>query len=314
MSTAVGVDIGGTKIAIAVCDADGAVVERVKVATPDDAVRLVDVVAAEIHKLRDSHSVDAVGVGVAGFVARDHAVLLAPNLPWLDRDLGRHLSDRLGLAVAVENDGNAAAWGEYRFGAGRGVDDQLLITVGTGIGGGLVLDGQLYRGAHGVAAEIGHLQVVEGGRTCGCGQHGCWETYGSGNALTALVRERLAEATAGPLADLLGPSPDKLSGPMVTQAARDGDRVALDALAETGHWLGIGLAGLCIVLDPALVLVGGGVSEAGDLLLDPLRTTFHERLSGGERRPRPDVQLAALGNDAGMIGAADLARLEASHA
>ena len=291
MSPSVGIDIGGTKIAVAVCD-DASVLERVQVPTPRDADELVRSVTDAVTDLRTSYDVAAAGIGIAGFVAPDRStVLFAPNLPWIEPHFAHQLSDGLGLPIVVENDANAAAWGEFRFGAGSGVDNQVLITVGTGIGGGLIIDGRLYRGAHGIAAEIGHLQVVEDGRLCGCGQRGCWETYASGSALAEKLRASGVE----------------LSGPKVTDAARAGDPLVVAAIEEIGHWLGIGLASLCAVLDPSLILVGGGVSDAGELVLAPLRSTFAERLSGGARRPAPEIRLAELGVDAGVIGAAALA-------
>jgi len=225
-------------------------------------------------------------------------------------DLKAELEERVDVPVVVENDANAAAWGEFRFGAGSDVDDLMLVTVGTGVGGGLVLDGALYRGAFGVGAEIGHLRVVPDGIVCGCGHHGCLEQYASG---TALVREaRQIAANGVPAADALvaraGGSIDDIDGPMITDAARDGDAFAVGRLAELGHWLGSGIASLVTVLDPAVVAIGGGVSEAGDLLLEPLREAFERHLPGREYRPLTEIRRATLGNSAGMIGAADLAR------
>jgi glucokinase len=212
--------------------------------------------------------------------------------------------------VDVENDANAAAWGEFQFGAGHDVDDLLLVTVGTGVGGGVVLDGSLYRGAFGVGAEIGHMRVVPDGIRCGCGNRGCFEMYASG---TALVREARAAAAAGSLlaADLVeraGGDPGGISGPLITEAARDGDTFALEHLAGLGHWLGEGIASLTAVLDPAVVVIGGGVSAAGDLLLEPVRRAFAAQLTGRGHRPMLEIRAARLGNRAGLIGAADLTR------
>jgi glucokinase len=210
----------------------------------------------------------------------------------------------------IENDANAAAWGEFQYGAGHDVDDLLLVTVGTGVGGGVVLDGALYRGAFGVGAEIGHMRVVPDGILCGCGNRGCLEVYGSG---TALVREARAAAAAGSLlaADLLaraGGDARAITGPLITQAARDGDTFAVEQLASLGRWLGEGIASLTAVLDPAVVVIGGGVSAADDLLLGPIRQSFGAQLTGRGHRPMLEIRRARLGNRAGLIGAADLTR------
>ncbi len=312
MSLACGVDVGGTKIAGGVVDDDGRVIEKLRVESPaTDAEAIEEAIADLVRQLASRHDIAAVGVGVAGYIDRARArVLFAPNLALREVDLKAELEARVDLPVVIENDANSAAWGEFRFGAGHDVDDLMLVTVGTGVGGGLVLDGELYRGAFGVGAEIGHLRVVPDGILCGCGHHGCFEQYASG---TALVREaRQIAANGVPAADALlqraGGTVDAIDGPMITAAARDGDPFAIGRLAELGHWLGAGIASLVTVLDPAVVAIGGGVSEAGDLLLEPLREAFGTHLPGREHRPLAEIRRATLGNAAGMIGAADLAR------
>jgi glucokinase len=216
-----------------------------------------------------------------------------------------------GLPVVVENDANAAAWGEFRYGAAEDVDDMICVTVGTGIGGGLVLDGSIYRGAHGVGAELGHMRVVPDGHLCGCGNRGCLEQYASGSAL---VREARALASsrsvfAARLLELSDGDPEAITGPMVTGAARDGDEPSRELLADLGRWLGEGLASFAALLDPAVFVIGGGVSEAGDLLLTPTAAAFRRNLTGRGHRPEPEIRVATLGNDAGIVGAADLARV-----
>ncbi len=188
--------------------------------------------------------------------------------------------------------------------------DFLLVTVGTGVGGGIVLDGHLHRGAFGVAAEIGHMRVVPGGVMCGCGNRGCLESYGSGTALVRTTREAADERSllARNLIDRAGGDPAAIDGPLITAAAKDGDPFAIDQLADLGTWLGEGIASLAAVLDPATVAIGGGVSEAGDLLLEPIRAAFRRQLTGRGHRPVAEIVLAELGNKAGLIGAADLAR------
>lgn len=312
MSLACGIDVGGTKIAGGVVDDEGTVVDQLRVESPaTDSDAIEDAIADLVRQLGSRHPITAVGVGAAGYVDRDRArVLFAPNLAWREVDLKDELEARVDLPVVVENDANAAAWGEFRYGAGHDVDDLLLVTVGTGVGGGIVVDGELYRGAFGVGAEIGHLRVVPDGILCGCGHHGCFEQYASGSALVREVRQ-IAENGVPAAASLLeraGGLVDRIDGPMITEAARDGDAFALGRLRELGRWLGAGIASLVTVLDPAVVAIGGGVSEADDLLLDSLRESFETHLPGRQHRPLAEIRRATLGNAAGMIGAADLAR------
>ncbi len=216
----------------------------------------------------------------------------------------------LELPVVIENDANAAAWGEFEYGAGAEVDNMMLVTVGTGVGGGLVLEGDLYRGAFGVGAEIGHMRVVPNGHLCGCGNRGCWEQYASGSALVRNVRAaaRGGSLLAREVLDRAEGDLDKIKGPLITEAARDGDAFAIEALTDLGIWLGEGIASIAAVLDPAVVAIGGGVAEADDLLLGPARRAFLAQLTGRGHRPMLDIRKATLGNEAGLIGAADLAR------
>ena len=312
MALTVGIDVGGTKIAGGVVDEDGkilATARRESPATDTDAIeRNIDDLVRE---LRGDYDIVAVGVGAAGFVdVRRATVVFAPNLAWRDEPLKDDLERLIGLPVVIENDANAAAWGEFTFGAGEDVADLMLVTVGTGVGGGIVLNGELHRGAFGVAAEIGHMRVVPDGRICGCGNRGCWEQYASGSALVRDTREQAGQGSliARSLLDLAGGNVDDITGPLITEAARAGDSFAREQLALLGRWLGEGIASLTAVLDPAVVVIGGGVSEAGDLLLDPVRAHFRGGLTGRHYRPELEIRAALLGNEAGMIGAADLAR------
>ena len=313
----IGVDVGGTKVAAGLVDEHGTVLARTRKLTPSASPTDVeDIIAACVQELRASpaahgREVEAVGVGAAGFISADRStVLVAPNLSWRDEPLRVAVATRTGLPVVVENDANAAAWAEYRFGAGQGESHLVVVTVGTGIGGGVVLDGQLYRGRYGIGAEFGHMRVSESGRRCGCGQHGCWEQYVSGRALLHEARE-IADVQRGygkRLLELGGGRPEGIEAVEVTQAAREGDPAALDCFEEVGSWLGQGLADLAAVLDPGLFVVGGGVADAGELLLTPARRTYAARLTGTHARPHAEIRLAALGNEAGVVGAADLAR------
>lgn len=310
---AVGVDIGGTKIAAGVVDKDGTLLAKTRRDTdPQQPAAIEDAVVDAVAELRKEFpAIEAVGVAAAGFVDPGRRVVkFAPNIAWRDYPLRDALEPRLGRRVVVENDANAAGWAEFRFGAGREVDDMVMLTVGTGLGGALVVGGELVRGAAGAGGEIGHLRMVPSGRACGCGHDGCWETYASG---TALVREARAALATDPdrakaLLVLAGGKAKNVTGPHVTKAANAGDPLAIEMLAELGRWLGAGMAALSAVLDPAVFVVGGGVGAAGDLLLVPALTELEDQLFARAHRPMPRVALAKLGNDAGIVGAADLAR------
>jgi glucokinase len=312
MSLAIGVDVGGTKVAAGVVDPSGKVIEKLKRPTPAASPAGTEAVIVEVvTELLSRYEVGAVGIGTAGFVDETRSTMMfAPNLAWRDEPVKKQVENRLGRSVVVENDANAAAWAEARFGAARDQRHALLVAVGTGIGAGFLLDGRLYRGQWGAAGEPGHYRVVPAGRLCGCGNRGCWEQYVSGNALVAEAREfaRRAPGAAVRLLQLAGGSVECIDGPAVTQAAREGDAVAVQCFENIGHWLGTGLADLAAVLDPGCFVIGGGVSEAGDLLLHPARAAFEAGLTGRGYRPMAEIRLAQLGPDAGLIGVADLAR------
>ena len=311
MSLAIGIDVGGTKIAGGVVDEKGTILEELRVESPATDVRAIEAAIEKlVTELRTRHPIEAVGVGAAGYIDKARAVVLfAPNLAWRDLDLKSDLERALDLPVVVENDANAAAWGEFEFGAGHDVDDLLLVTVGTGVGGGVVLDGSPYRGAFGVGAEIGHMRVVPDGILCGCGNRGCFEMYASGSALVREARTAARSSLlAADLLDRAGGDADAITGPLITDAARAGDTFALEQLAALGRWLGEGIASLTAVLDPAVVVIGGGVSAADELLLGPTRAAFAAQLTGRGHRPMLEIRKAQLGNRAGLIGAADLTR------
>ena len=312
MGLTIGVDIGGTKIAAGVVDDEGTLLARTRRQTEASDPGAIELAVSDaVAELRAAHDVEAVGVAAAGFVdAHSGVVLFAPNLAWRDEPLQADLARRIGLPVVIENDANAAAWGEFQFGAGRAVDDAVLVTVGTGLGGGVVLDGRLLRGHVGLAGELGHLRVVPDGIRCGCGNRGCWEKYASGSALQREGRELVASGSvhAERLRELCGGDPDALRGAMITTAAGEGDQASIELLADLGTWLGEGMTSVAAVLDPELFVVGGGVVEAGDLLLGPARHALQRQLTGRSHRPDNGIEAATLGNSAGVIGAADLAR------
>jgi glucokinase len=311
----IGVDVGGTKIAGGVVDETGRVHQDVRVETENTSTEaIVDAIVEVVDRLQaaEGETAAAVGIAAAGYIdAARSTVLFAPNLVWRNTPLRDLVSARVGLPVVVENDANAAAWGEFVFGAGQGVDDMLMLTVGTGLGGGIVSDGDLYRGSFGIGAELGHMRVVVDGHRCGCGNRGCWEVYASG---TALVREARALAEsgsprAGAILELAGGNPAEIGGAMITTAAQDNDPAAIELLEELGRWLGEGIASVAAILDPARVVVGGGVADAGDLLLAPARQAFARQLTGRGYRPMLTIVEAQLDN-AGIVGAADLARVD----
>ncbi len=313
---AIGVDIGGTKIAAGVVDEEGTILAQTRRDTDPDDVASIDAAIADVYReLSASYEVKDVGLAAAGFVAADRSgVLFAPNIAWREYPLRDKVAALIGdpdVRIVVENDANAAGWAEFRFGVARDVDDMVTLTLGTGLGGAVVIGGRLVRGAWGVAAEIGHMRVVPGGHYCGCGHEGCWEQYVSGSAL---VRDAQAVAITQPdraagLLERAGGRADKITGPLVTRAAREGDELAVELLREVGRWVGEGAASVAALLDPQMFVIGGGVSAAGDLVLAPARNAFAEQLSARGHRPEASIVLADMGNDAGMVGAADLARV-----
>ncbi len=309
---AIGIDIGGSKVAAGLVTPDGRLIARRTHPTPTDRAAAVEEgIVRLVHDLSADHEVAAVGIGAAGWVDETRRVVrYSPHLAWRNEPIADRLAARLEVPVVIDNDANAAAWGEYRFGAGQGCRTFAMVTLGTGIGGGLVIDGELYRGRWGVAGEWGHLCVVPQGQICPCGNRGCWEQYCSGEALR---REARALAGTGspmalPLLARVGNDPAAIRGHHVTAAALAGDPACHEILVGVADWLGRGLAGLAAVLDPERFLVGGGVSEAGEMLLEPARRAFARHLAGRGFRPLAEVVLAGLGNDAGLVGAADLAR------
>jgi glucokinase len=307
----VGVDIGGTKVLAGIVDADGRVGRTARRTTPGRRVvasRVEDALVAAVLEAADGKPLTGVGVAAAGFVdSAGERVMFAPHLPWQGEPVRDILADRLGCAVALDNDANCAARAEAHHGAARGAGSALMITMGTGIGGAVLLDGVVVRGANGMAGEFGHMQVVPDGQACECGRRGCWEQYSSGNALVREARALMVDQPSV-LVEMSGGAPEQVTGPMVTSAAEQGDLVARQAFASVGGWLGVGTASLVAALDPEIVVVGGGVSAAGDRLLDPARAALRRAVVGGEHRPVPDVVVAQLGPLAGMVGAALVAR------
>ncbi|MET3567635.1 glucokinase [Leifsonia sp. 563] len=312
---AIGIDIGGTKIAGALVDELGTIVREDRV--PTDATRpeeIENAVVAMIQRLSDGpEEIAGAGVAAAGFIdAAQSTVYYAPNINWRHEPFREKLEERLDIPVIIENDANAAGWAEFRYGAGRLVSDMVVLTIGTGVGGAIVSNDRLFRGGFGAGAEIGHMRVVPGGLPCGCGAHGCIEQYGSGRALQRMANELADAGGIGQgLADVRSRT-GALTGNDISALINAGDPGALAALRQLGDWLGQACASLGAILDPQLFVFGGGVAQAGELLLEPIRLAYLENLPARGFHPEPEFAIAELVNDAGVVGAADLARLHAS--
>ncbi len=306
-----GVDIGGTKVLAAEVGADGQVVATARRTTPGRRVEVAlveDALTEAVQEVAAGRPIAGVGLAAAGFVdASGERVMFAPHLPWRGDPTRSRLADRWDTTVVLDNDANCAVRAEGVYGVARGAEDIVMVTLGTGIGGAVVVGGRIHRGRNGMAGEFGHMQVLPDGAPCECGGFGCWEQYCSGNALVRFVRTRLGRVPTV-LEQWCEGDGERLTGPMVTTAAEHDDPVALQAFESVGDWLGVGLANLVAALDPEVVVIGGGVSAAGDLLLEPARSALVRSLVGAGHRQVPPVHPARFGPHAGVVGAAHLAR------
>ncbi len=312
---ACGVDMGGTKILGVVLDpADGSVVVEERVPTPvggaavmGELVKLAARLCDQAQALTGSE-VDVVGLGAPGLVDRTGTLRYGANLPGVvDVDFASALSGGLGLPVVVDNDATCAAWAEHKLGAARGRDHAVLVTLGTGIGAGIVVKGQVLRGAHGFAGEPGHMVVDPDGPPCPCGRRGCWERFASGSGLGRLGREAAAARRAHRVLELAGGDPEDVKGEHVTAAAREGDAEATEVLRQFGWWVALGLANLVNILDSEILVIGGGLIGAGELVLEPTRAAYRDLVLAAAHRPEPPIVAAQLGEHAGATGAALLA-------
>ncbi len=304
---AIGVDVGGTKIAAGVVTPEGKILEEVRYPTPHSPGTLVEIIAKTITEVKDAHEAGGVCLAVPGLIlAQENKVVFSPNLHAIDGiSLKDEIEPKIGLPLTIENDGNAAAWGEFRFGAGSEADHLVLVTLGTGIGGGVITRGVLMRGAQGSGGELGHVTIQATGPRCACGNHGCLEALASGTAIARRAREAAIENPDSALGRLAARR--QVLGEDVTELAREGDDLALSVLDETGRWLGVGLAGYVNIFNPEVVAVGGGAMEAGELILKAARREVALR-ARPPSRDLAEVKVAALGPRSGVLGAAALAR------
>ena len=313
-SNTIGIDVGGTKVLGGVVNASGEILTTARRDTPREGGRaLTQTIADVANELLSAYPVESIGVSAAGFISSDRQTILAtPNIAgWNGVNLDKELTQILCKRIVLENDANAAAWGEFKFGAGRGRNDLMLLTLGTGVGGGLILAGSLFRGAFGIGAELGHMRLVPDGHLCGCGIRGCLEQYASGSALLRHAREAIS-ASPDIARNLLARgdgSLEGLKGEHITDAAREGDPVALAAFNTMASYLGAGIASLCAVIDPSCIVLGGGVIDAGEIFLGPTREAALRLIPFSGKHPYPEIIAAELGNSAGLVGVADLSRI-----
>jgi glucokinase len=300
---AIGVDLGGTKIAAGVVDGEGKLLQRAELPSDIDDAESVIAQIGELVSRLSVEGVSGVGIGAAGIV--DHETghyFYGPNTGLRDFDLAKLASEAVRLPVKLDNDANCAAWAEHRFGVGRGCRDFICVTLGTGIGGGFIFAGKPYRGAHGGAAEIGHLVVDPDGPLCGCGRHGCWEQFASGLALERMAVEGIGDRDESALTEHFHAG--RIRGQAITQAARDGDAFARELVDTLAYWIGLGLGSLVNILEPSRIAIAGGIVRDWDLFAARAEREMLEQMEADSRRPHPELLGAELGSDAGIVGAA----------
>lgn len=311
----VGFDIGGTNLRGAVVDQAGTILSLEQLPTPSSQAGLYTGIKTLVQRFTQQYPIAAVGVAIAGFLDETcRTVRFAPHLSWRNEPVAANLERELALPVVIEHDANSAAWGEYRFGSARDVDNWVLFAIGTGIGGALMTGGKLYRGAFGTAPEFGHLRVLPHGRSCKCGKTGCLETYCSGTALAVTAAEVLSsnQYPDSCLLPLYNQDPAQVTGRAVVKAARHGDAAGKAIIADFANWLGQGLALVADILDPEQIVIGGGLAGEADLYLEQAVARYRQEIVGAGFRPEARVVTAQLGANAGMIGVADLARAAVS--
>jgi glucokinase len=307
----IGIDIGGTKISAGVVDSSGNLIDSSRISTPTEGGKeLILAVINLIKELKEKHEIKGIGISIAALISSDYGTIVgAPNIANLSKlNFVNEIKAEFKLPIVVENDANSAMWAEFKFGNAKGLNPVMFFIIGTGVGGGLVIDGKLFKGANGIGAEFGHMCVVPNGLLCGCGSKGCIEQYASGGALIRYANEAIIDNPQGS-ETLLSFGEGKLTGFGLTKAAKAGNELALAAFNKQADWLGLACASYSLIIDPEAIIIGGGVADAGELFLAPVREAMRKYMPFAESHVPPKIIAAKFGNDAGLIGAADLVRV-----
>jgi glucokinase len=306
----IGIDIGGTKISVGVVDSSGNLIDSSRCSTPTEGGKeLISSVINLIKEFNKKYQIKGIGISIAALISSDYGTIVgAPNIANLSKlNFVNEIKEEFELPIIIENDANAAMWAEFKFGNAKGLNPVMFFIIGTGVGGGLVIDGKLFKGANGIGAEFGHMCVVPNGLLCGCGSKGCIEQYASGGALIRYANEALL-ANPDKSEEVLSFGEGKLSGTALTKAAKAGNELALAAFSKQADWLGLACASYSLIIDPQAIIIGGGVVDAGELFLAPVRAAMRKYMPFAESHVPPKIIAAKFGNDAGLIGAADLVR------
>jgi len=307
----IGIDIGGTKISVGVVDSSGNLIDSSRCSTPTEGGKeLISSVINLIKEFNKKYEIKGIGISIAALISSDYGTIVgAPNIANLSKlNFVSEIKEEFELPIIIENDANAAMWAEFKFGNAKGLNPVMFFIIGTGVGGGLVIDGKLFKGANGIGAEFGHMCVVPNGLLCGCGSKGCIEQYASGGALIRYANEALL-ANPDKSEEVLSFGEGKLSGTALTKAAKAGNELALAAFSKQADWLGLACASYSLIIDPQAIIIGGGVVDAGELFLAPVRAAMRKYMPFAESHVPPKIIAAKFGNDAGLIGAADLVRV-----
>ena len=306
----IGIDIGGTKISAGVVDSSGNLIDSSRCSTPAEGGKeLISSVINLIKEFNKKYEIKGIGISIAALISSDYGTIVgAPNIANLSKlNFVNEIKEEFELPIIIENDANAAMWAEFKFGNAKSLNPVMFFIIGTGVGGGLVIDGKLFKGVNGIGAEFGHMCVVPDGLSCGCGSKGCLEQYASGGALIRYANEALL-ANPDKSEEVLSFGEGKLSGTALTKAAKAGNELALAAFSKQADWLGLACASYSLIIDPQAIIFGGGVVDAGELFLAPVRSAMRKYMPFAESHVPPKIIAAKFGNDAGLIGAAELVR------
>jgi glucokinase len=286
-------------------------IDSSRCSTPTEGGKeLISSVINLIKEFNKKYEIKGIGISIAALISSDYGTIVgAPNIANLSKlNFVNEIKEEFELPIIIENDANAAMWAEFKFGNAKGLNPVMFFIIGTGVGGGLVIDGKLFKGANGIGAEFGHMCVVPNGLLCGCGSKGCIEQYASGGALIRYANEALL-ANPDKSEEVLSFGEGKLSGTALTKAAKAGNELALAAFSKQADWLGLACASYSLIIDPQAIIIGGGVVDAGELFLAPVRAAMRKYMPFAESHVPPKIIAAKFGNDAGLIGAADLVRV-----